>query len=115
VVSGLNYTVFIITLVCADEGLQEARNGVLCVSALFCTNFQRGSRQLLNPTIPTVLTRRSSPPRSAFRCTKRMLSQKGCVESEWPTWRRGLYCKEKSLTYKNRTEWTAGLGLIARK
>ena len=56
----------------------------------------RGSSQLLSPTIPTVLTRRSSPPLSAFRCKKRMLSQKERVESEVLAWRRALYCKEKN-------------------
>jgi len=51
--------------------------GGLSVSAIFCSKFQRVSRQVLSlsPTIPTVLTRRSSPPLSVVRCTKRMLSQ----------------------------------------
>jgi len=51
---------------------------------------------LLSPTIPTVLTRRSSPPLSAFRGKKRMLSQKERVASEVLAWRRALYCKEKN-------------------
>jgi len=51
---------------------------------------------LLSPTIPTVLTRRSSPPLSAFRCKKRMLSLKERVESEVLAWRRALYFKEKN-------------------
>jgi len=51
---------------------------------------------LLSLTIPTVLTRCSSPPLSAFRCKKRMLSQKERVESEVLAWRRALYCKEKN-------------------
>jgi len=51
---------------------------------------------LLSPTIPTVLTRRSSLPLSAFGCKIRMLSQKECVESEVLAWRRALYCKEKN-------------------
>jgi len=38
-------------------------------------------------TIPTVLTRRSSPPFCTFRCTKRMLSQKERFESEVLAWR----------------------------
>ena len=51
---------------------------------------------MLSPTIPTVLTRRSSPPLSAFRCKNRMLSQKERVESEVLAWRRALFCKEKN-------------------
>jgi len=47
-------------------------------------------------TIPTVLTRRSSPPLSAFRCTKRMLSQKERVESEVLACRRAPFCKENN-------------------
>jgi len=35
-VSGLNYTGFIITLNCADDGLQEACGGGLSVSAIYC-------------------------------------------------------------------------------
>jgi len=98
VVSGLNYTVLIIILVCADEGLWETCDGGLIVSAIFFSKFQRGSCQLSSPTIPTVLNRRSSPPLSTFMCTKSMLSQKECVESGELTWRRGLYCKEKMLS-----------------
>jgi len=62
----------------------------------FAEILKRGSRQLLSPTIPTVLARRSSPPLSAFRCKKRMLSQKGHAESEVLAWRRALHCKEKN-------------------
>jgi len=54
---------------------------------------------LLSPTIPTVLTRRSSPPLSVFRWEKEnalMLSQKERAESEVLAWRRALYCKEKN-------------------
>jgi len=80
VVSGLNYTVLII-LVCADEALKETCDGGISVSAMFCSKFQRGSCQLLSPTIPAILTRHSSLPLSTFRCKKSMLSQKECVES----------------------------------
>ena len=62
----------------------------------FAEILKRGSRQLLSPTIPTALTRRSSPPLSAFRCKKRMLSQKERAESEVLAWRGALYCKEKN-------------------
>ena len=92
-VSGLNYTVLIIILVCADDGLQGTCGGGFSVSAIFCSKFQR---ILSSPTIPTVLTSRSSPHLSAFRCTKRMLSEKERVESEVLAWRRALYCKEKN-------------------
>jgi len=47
-------------------------------------------------TIPIVLTRRCSLPLSAFKCTKRMLSQKECVESEVLAWRRAPFCKENN-------------------
>ena len=67
-----------IILVCVDGGQQQNYGGGLSVSAIFCSKFQRGSRQVfsLSPTIPTVLTTRRSPPLSVVRCTKRMLSQK---------------------------------------
>jgi len=90
-------TSLIIMWVCVDEGLQETCDGGLSASDIFCSKFQTGSCQLLSLTIPAVLTRRSSPPLSAFRCKKRMLSQKERVESGEVTWRRGLYCKEKML------------------
>jgi len=81
-----------------DEGLQETCDGGLSASDIFCSKFERGSRQLLSPTIPTVLTRRSSLPLSAFRCKKKMFSQKERVDNGELTWRRGLYCKEKTLS-----------------
>jgi len=62
----------------------------------FFSKFERRSRQLLSPTIPTVLTRRSSPPLCTFMCKKRMFSQKERIESEVLTWRRALYCKKKN-------------------
>ena len=62
----------------------------------FAEILKRGSRQLLSPTIPTALTRRSLPPLSAFRCKKRMLSQKERAESNVLAWRRALHCKEKN-------------------
>jgi len=54
---GLSRTGLIITLVCADDGLQLACGGGLSVSAIFCLKFQRTSSSL---TIPTVLTKRSA-------------------------------------------------------
>ena len=62
----------------------------------FAESVERGTRQFLSPTIPTILTRRSSPPLSAFRCKKRMLSQKERAESKVLAWRRALYSKEKN-------------------
>ena len=79
-VSGLKHTVLIIILVCVDEGLQETCNGGLSASDVFAQSF-RGSRQLFSPTIPTVLTRRSSLPLRAFGCKKRIFSQTVRVES----------------------------------
>ena len=49
-----------------------------------------------SPTITTLLTRRSSPSPSAFRCTKRMLSQNQRVESKVLAWKRALYHTEKN-------------------
>jgi len=40
VVSGLNYTVLIIILVCVDEGLQETCDGALSVSDIFAHSFK---------------------------------------------------------------------------
>jgi len=69
---------------------------VLVLVTFFAEIVERGSGQLLSPTIPTVLTRHSSPPLSAFRCKKRMFSQKERAESEVLAWRQALYCKEKN-------------------
>jgi len=69
---------------------------VLVLVTFFAEILERGSGQLLSPTIPTVLTTHSSPPLSAFRCKKRMLSQKERAESEVLAWRQALYCKEKN-------------------
>jgi len=54
-----------------------------------------GSRLVLSPTIPTILTTRRSLPLSASRRTKRMLSQKERVESDSRAGRRALCCEEK--------------------
>jgi len=48
-------------------------------------------------TISAVLTKRSSPPLSTFRCTKRMLSQKERIESEVLAWRQAPFCKENNV------------------
>ena len=51
---------------------------------------------LRTQVIPTVLIRRSSPPLSAVRCTKRMLSQKESVESEVLALGRAPFYKENN-------------------
>jgi len=66
-----------------DEVLKETCDGGLSVSAILCSKFERLTRQLISPTILTVLTRRSSAPSGAQRV---MLSQKKCVESGELTW-----------------------------
>jgi len=69
---------------------------VVAVSVLVPFLLKVSKRISSRLAIPTVLTRRSSPPHSAFRCTKRMLSQKECVESEVLACRRALFCKENN-------------------
>ena len=56
--------------VCVDEGLQKTWDGGLSASDVFAQSFKEGLVNCLSPTIPTVLTRCSSPPLSAFRCKK---------------------------------------------
>jgi len=54
---------------------------VLVLVPLFWAKFQRGLRQVLSLTIPTVLNHTQLSP---FRCTKRMLSQKEHIETRPP-------------------------------
>jgi len=51
---------------------------------------------LVNLTIPTILTKCTSPSLSDFKCTKRMLSQKEWVKGEVLAWRRAPFCKENN-------------------
>jgi len=60
---------------------------VVVVSVLVSFLLKVSKRISSSLTIPTVLTRRSSPPLSTFRCTKRMLSLKERIESEVLAWR----------------------------
>jgi len=60
---------------------------VLVVSVLVPFLLKVSKRISSSLTITTVLTRRSSLPLRAFRCTKRMLSQKERVESKVVAWR----------------------------
>jgi len=59
---------------------------VVVVSVLMLFFLKVSKRILSSPTIPTVFTRHTSPPLSVFRSTKRMLSQKECIESEVLAW-----------------------------
>ena len=64
-----------------------------------------------SPTIPTILTTCRSLPLSAYRCTKRMLLQKECVESDSVAGRQAR-CREEKNALIERAHRKETLGSV---